>query len=405
MSAATPPRERNIVIAYGPARRAGGLRQTEGCVTLLSWCCTHSILACARFGRFDTRHYLRSSAPIVDPARWSGFDLLVDFNDVYFMSLMFLISGLFVMPSLSRHGPWRYLTGRAVRLGVPFLAAATVIMPAAYYPSYLQTGANLSFLQYWSGYFTVYGWPGGPAWFIWVLLLFDIAAVSLACLWPNLPPAITTVPDWLTRQPRAGLGLAVAASAAAYMPMLYVFGPTRWFVWGPFAVQASRVLLYAAFFAAGVVLGAAGTRHELLERTGPIARAWARCAGLTMIAFGGLVVVQIAGLHNAPLAATLPWQALGAALFVVVCVFASVALIGGFVRHLAANRRWLELLAPCAFGIYVLHYAPVTWTQTALLTVAIPAVVKAGMIFAVTLVVSWSVVAGLRLNRTLRQIL
>ena len=219
------------MIAYGPARRAA-FDKLKVCVTLLV-VLHHSILAYARFGHFDTRHYLRSSAPIVDPARWSGFDLLVDFNDVYFMSLMFLISGLFVMPSLSRHGPWRYLTGRAVRLGVPFLAAATVIMPAAYYPSYLQTGANLSFLQYWSGYFTVYGWPGGPAWFIWVLLLFDIAAgiagVSLAepTAGHHHSPRLA---DEGSRVP--GLGLAVAASAAAYMPMLYVFGPTRWFVLG-----------------------------------------------------------------------------------------------------------------------------------------------------------------------------
>jgi glucan biosynthesis protein C len=403
MSAAIPPRERNIVIAYGPARRAA-FDKLKVCVTLLV-VLHHSILAYARFGHFDTRHYLRSSAPIVDPARWVGFDVLVDFNDVYFMSLMFLISGLFVMPSLSRHGPWHYLAGRAVRLGLPFLVAVTVIMPVAYYPSFLQTGANLSFPQYWSGYFTTYGWPGGPAWFIWVLLLFDIAAVSLACLWPNLPRTIATVPDWLTRRPYAGLGLALAATAAAYMPILYAFGPTRWFAWGPFAVQASRVLLYASFFAAGVILGAAGLRHELLERTGPVARAWAMYAGLTVTAFGGLVAVQIAGLRNAPLAATLWWQALGAALFVLICVLASVALIGGFVRHLDANRRWLELLAPCAFGIYVLHYAPLTWMQTALLTVAIPAVVKAGIVFAITLAVSWSVVAGLRLNRILRQIL
>ena len=34
--------------------------------------------------------------PVVDPARWNGFAWLVSFNDVFFMALMFFISGVFV---------------------------------------------------------------------------------------------------------------------------------------------------------------------------------------------------------------------------------------------------------------------------------------------------------------------
>ncbi len=34
--------------------------------------------------------------PVVDSQRWSGFGWLVGFNDVFFMSLMFFLSGLFV---------------------------------------------------------------------------------------------------------------------------------------------------------------------------------------------------------------------------------------------------------------------------------------------------------------------
>src|SRR5580704_16209142 len=34
--------------------------------------------------------------PVVDSQHWSGFSLLVGFNDIFFMSLLFLLSGLFV---------------------------------------------------------------------------------------------------------------------------------------------------------------------------------------------------------------------------------------------------------------------------------------------------------------------
>jgi hypothetical protein len=38
--------------------------------------------------------------PVVDSQRWSGFALFVGFNDAFFMSLMFFLSGLFVWRSL-----------------------------------------------------------------------------------------------------------------------------------------------------------------------------------------------------------------------------------------------------------------------------------------------------------------
>src|SRR5208283_524665 len=56
----------------------------------------HSVLAYVTFGKFDRSHYIWSTAPIVDPRRWIGFDLITVFNDIFFMSLMFFVSGLFV---------------------------------------------------------------------------------------------------------------------------------------------------------------------------------------------------------------------------------------------------------------------------------------------------------------------
>src|SRR5271155_1332657 len=52
-----------------------------------------------------------------DRMRWLGFDLIVLFNDSFFMACMFLISGLFVRDSLMRKGPAVYLRDRAWRLG------------------------------------------------------------------------------------------------------------------------------------------------------------------------------------------------------------------------------------------------------------------------------------------------
>ena len=43
-----------------------------------------------------------------DRMRWLGFDLIVLFNDSFFMACMFFISGLFVRDSLARRGPGKF---------------------------------------------------------------------------------------------------------------------------------------------------------------------------------------------------------------------------------------------------------------------------------------------------------
>src|SRR6266581_9011241 len=64
-----------------------------------------------------------------DSMRWLGFDLVVLFNDSFFMACMFLISGLFVHDSLTRKGSATFLRDRARRLGIPLLVSVFVLMP------------------------------------------------------------------------------------------------------------------------------------------------------------------------------------------------------------------------------------------------------------------------------------
>src|SRR5487761_610432 len=81
--------------------------------------------------------------PVIDPnAHWTGFSLFTGFNDDFFMSLMFFISGLFVWSSLRRKGAGTFARDRMIRLGIPFIVGAAIVAPIAYYPSYLQAGGH-----------------------------------------------------------------------------------------------------------------------------------------------------------------------------------------------------------------------------------------------------------------------
>jgi glucan biosynthesis protein C len=95
----------------------------------------HAALAYIPHAHYDPHNYLNSSAPVVDPQRWWPLDLLVSWNDHFFMALLFLRSGLFVLPALRRKGVRRFLLERFQRLGLPFLVAAGLLSPLAFYPS------------------------------------------------------------------------------------------------------------------------------------------------------------------------------------------------------------------------------------------------------------------------------
>src|SRR5450432_989384 len=129
-----------------------------------------------------------------DKMRWLGFDLVVLFNDSFFMAFMFFISGLFVRDSLTRKGPAIFLRDRAWRLGVPYLVSVFVLMPVAYYPTFLRYHlpgtTDFSFLHFWWGTLTVGPWPSGPAWFLWVLLAFDAIAALLWSIAPGVLDAL-----------------------------------------------------------------------------------------------------------------------------------------------------------------------------------------------------------------------
>lgn len=135
------------------------------------------------------------------------------------MPLMFLLSGLFVLPSLSRKGAQAYLLDRLRRLGLPFTLAVLTIMPLAYYPSHRMTGADIGFGAFWVQTVCDGPWPAGPAWFLAVLLGFDLTAVAVLPLLRRIRPNLS-------------FGVLIAVSAVAYLPMLIGFGPSHWFAGG-----------------------------------------------------------------------------------------------------------------------------------------------------------------------------
>jgi fucose 4-O-acetylase-like acetyltransferase len=194
--------------------------------------CHHAVLAYTISSFINFENPIATASPVVNEQRWPIFDLIVAYNETFFMPLLFFVSGMFVWQSLARKGARKYLGGRLTRLGLPFVIGVVFLIPLVYYPAQLQvgliTGVDSSYGAFWLEMVRSCFGTAGPLWFLWLLLAFD----SLATLMYRVAP----LPGGLIRRrstiilgsPVAFFGVLLGISIAAYLPIAIIIGPLEW---------------------------------------------------------------------------------------------------------------------------------------------------------------------------------
>jgi surface polysaccharide O-acyltransferase-like enzyme len=339
-----------------------------------------------------------------DSMRWLGFDLVALFCDSFFMAFMFLISGLFVHDSLARRGAAGHLRHRAWRLGVPLLISIFVLIPIAYYASFLRYHpagtTDFNFFHFWWHMLTIGPWPSGQSWFLWVLLVFNLVA---AAVWSTAPQILNSLGQWiaaLRARPIAAFVAFSILSVVTYLPMQLAFGGGAWFEPGhyPFPIQTSRILLYPAFFFTGVGIGAVSLRTGLLAENGPIAKRWALWLAFAVLLYGAILLLVYA--HHNWLAdfysPALWWKAAYGIAFALFSAAMPFTILATSLRLARSSLSLFDAMRPQAYGIYLLHYIFIIWLQYAVYGAALPAGVKAAIVFGGTLSGSWALTVLLR---------
>jgi len=339
-----------------------------------------------------------------DRMRWLGFDLIVLFNDSFFMAFMFLISGLFVHDSLTRHGGSGFLRRRAWRLGIPLLVSIFVLIPIAYYASFLRYHmpgtTDFNYFHYWGRMITTGPWPSGQSWFLWVLLVFNVIAAAIWIAAPKILRAFGRLIDALRSRPAMAFAAFVVVSVVSYLPMHLWFGDGAWFEPGhyPFPVQTSRILLYPAYFFTGVGIGAVGLKVGILAEDGEVAKRWATWLAFAVVLFGLLLLLVFAH-HNwieNVAAPPLGWRAAYGSAFAVFSAAMAFTVLATSLRLSRASLWLLDAMQPSAYGIFLFHYMFIIWLQYFVYDPAWPAGVKAAIVFAGTLGGSWLLTVLLR---------
>jgi surface polysaccharide O-acyltransferase-like enzyme len=351
----------------------------------------HSVLAYVQWipessAGFDDPPYLWRAFPIVDSHRWFGFDLFCAWQDVFLMSLMFLLSGLFVWPSLQRKRGWGFVRDRLRRLGLPYVFGVLVLTPIAVYPAYLATGGDPSLTVYLQHYVALPFLPNGQLWFLWQLLALNFVVVGVNLIAPD---AIRALGRWSAaagQRPEIYFSALIALSAIAYVPLALAFTPWAWSDSGLLSVQWCRPLLYGVYFFAGVGIGAAGIDVGLVAADGALGRRWKlwlAVAIASLFLWMGVTALTM----NGP--APLMIEIAAALCFVLACAGGCFFVIASSLRFGLKPSSGLDSLSTNAYSLYLVHYDFVVWLQYALLGTALFALIKGVIVFTGTVMLSW----------------
>jgi surface polysaccharide O-acyltransferase-like enzyme len=342
-----------------------------------------------------------------DPKSFFGFDMIVLATDSFFMAMFFLLSGLFVWPSIARKGPANHLWDRLIRLGIPFVICAFTIIPIAYYAISLRQNPEIGFSEFWWKTITVGPWPSGPVWFLWVLFGFDLVACLLYRLSPTLLEPINRLSLNGHERPGEFFIVMFAVTAALYVPGRIHFGPGSWFEFGPFSVQHGRVLLYASYFFFGAGIGALHMDRGLLAADSKLAQRtlnWALLALVPYCLMWLLIYIKREILDN-PVRLPEWYESDYGFCFALFSVAILFVILAYFLRFKQSGRSMLDPMQADAYGMFLVHYPIVLWLQYWLFDYHLPAIVKAFLAFVGTVVLSWAATAALRQIPGARRIL
>jgi glucan biosynthesis protein C len=293
---------------------------------------------------FDGAWYLESY-DVMASAVVDALTVLLGTGWLFGLGLFFLIAGRLSAPSLERKGARRLAADRLVRLGLPVVAYTLLISPFLEYVQYREgeggTAALWPFVrdQVWS-------LAPGPTWFLEALLVFSLGYAAWRVLRREAKPP--------SRKPLTGRRVAAIALAIAITSftahLAFPIGSEQ------FHVQLGMFPQYVILFSVGAAAGRRGWLETLsprLVRRCGVAGALAAPALLGALLAGGFFD---GGAAEDRFAGGWHWQAAAFPLaegVLATCV--SLWAIGFFRRRFNHLRPPARLMAPHAYGAYILH--------------------------------------------------
>ncbi|MFF3766265.1 acyltransferase family protein [Streptomyces sp. NPDC001922] len=323
-------------------------------------------------------------------------DVLVMFNQAFFMGFFFMIAGFFTPASYDRKGARPFVRDRLKRLGIPLLAFLLLIRPLADFGGYEDLRATFAergeSLPYWIYY--LLSWDAGPLWFVEVLLVFALLyALVRRRTASRLSGSAVEAGRETPRVPRPPRPLAVILFTVALALATYlwrVLVPTDTYVPVLGLPTPNFMPQYASFFVLGVLAHRRGWPQALPRVAGRVGFAVATAATLAYLPF-------VTTANGAALNGHGTWQSLVTAAwestFAVGLVLGLTVL---FRERLNRQGAVAAFLSRHAFAVYLIHAPVLVGLGFAFRGLHAPAAAKFALVAALALPLCWAVAYAVR---------
>ena len=320
------------------------------------------------------------------------FVILLSFGALFLMGLFFLISGLLTPRPLERKGVGRFAADRLLRLGIPFAAFTLLLWPLL---MYVVREPILHEGSYW--YWFVHADPfldNGPMWFIGVLLLYSLGYAA----WRAIRPVEDAGAAPLRARTLVALGVTIAVSS---------FVVRLWF-----PVNSGQVVNLhlwewpqcLGMFLFGI---ACARRGWLTPVSDPMRR---RCGIVALIAAASISVMILTteplGLTEDDYFGGLGWPSLATSIAEGALVVGACVWVLGFAqRRLDRQGAFRRALGRSAYGAFLLQGPVLIALALVLRPFDLPGEVKALVVAALGVVLSFALAWPLVTRTALRRIL
>jgi glucan biosynthesis protein C len=326
----------------------------------------------------------------------AGVDFFLGLRLSYAMQLMFYLSGLFVWRSLQKRGPKEYLILRFRRLIIPFILGYLLIMPITYGAAMVQdhlsqpealTILAKGFMPGVSGF--------GQLWFLLLLFVFEIIIAGI----------YASQRDWVEQKmqkimPRMLYGLVAMSITLAYLLLVNSADRSGWArVAGNLIIPMPRVGVYGVYFVLGVISGCqvlnAATKSDCLFVPGSSRKPRIPVGLITIALFACSALIRSSVESNRNiLNEGWAWLTINS-LYPLTGMFIVMSLVLLAKSYLNTNNKMLTSLNHNSYGIYMLHWAYVSWIQLVLTQVNSGAAFNPLITMAIAIPASWLTAAWL----------
>jgi len=319
--------------------------------------------------------------PIYNDERAPILDKFFTINAAFFMGLFFLISAYFVPASFEHKGPVKYLKERFVRLGTPLGVLLGGALLYELFQIVIVKGGSLwtAIASAWSS--MVLDQHFMHLWFLDQLLIYSALYVGWRMLTARRSSsAMLPVPSNL-----AIIGFALALAGATFA-VLIVSPVNTWTVlFGVFTTEPAHLPQYASLFVVGLLAYQGQWFARMSTRQGML---WLGI-GLALSAVWCIRPFGATGGFSIGTLMRSTWEAFE-------CVGLCIGLIVLFRECVSSLPRLVRMMAPNAYGVYIIHIFIVVPLQVAMIGLVAAPLVKFALVVLLAVPICFTLVALLR---------